>query len=202
MEIIGALAPVVAIPFAVFGLVMLFRKMRRSPSTTGVTDATVEMVSTAAHQATLTRGVRFAIRLFAGFAVGCLAIFVGFGLALVLTSTAPDLAIGLGVPGGIGGLIALLIGGLGWWQVRALRTDLRDGTFLRTTGPVRVTTIRHGSFLDLADRSFSVTYDVGRAATHAEVYQVDHSPRGHFVFELRDRAGEVVYRDKQYRPGP
>ena len=96
--------------------------------------------------------------------------------------------------------VALVFGVLGWWQVRALRSDLQRGSFLRTTGPVRVTMIRHGSFLDLVDRSFGVTYDVGHAARTADVDRVDHSPRGHYVFEMRDRHGQVVSRDKQYRP--
>ena len=97
--------------------------------------------------------------------------------------------------------VALVFGVLGWWQVRALRSDLQHGIFLRTTGPVRVTTIRHGSFLDLVDRSFGVTYDVGHVARTTEVRQVDHSPRGHYVFEMRDPNGEMVYLDKHYRPG-
>lgn len=200
MDAVAALASIASVAFGAFGLVVLVLKLRRRPATTGVTDATVEVAATAAHRAALARGVRFAARLFFGMAAGALLVFLGFGLALTVTSPAPDLALGLGLPGGIGAIVALVIGGLGWRQVGALRRDLREGVILRTTGPVRVTTIRNGSFLDLVDRSFGVTNAVGNAALNGDVQQVDHSPRGQYVFEMRDRGGTVVYRDKHYRP--
>jgi len=200
MDAITALISVAAIVFGVVSLVALVLKLRRRPATTGVTDATVEVASTEAHRATLARGVKFAARLFIGMAAGLPVVLLG--ASLYVSASNPRLTIldSLAIFGGISGTIALVIGGIGWWQVRALRADLQQGTFLRTTGPVKVTTVRHGSFLDLVDRSFGVTYDVGHTATSTDVDEVDHSPRGHYVFEMRDRAGTVVYRDKHYRP--
>lgn len=200
MEVVAALVPIAGVAFGIVSLVVLVLKLKRRPATTGVTDATVEIPSTEAHRAALARGVRAATWLFGGLAAGFPVVLLGVGLVVASTSSEPDLAVSLAVTGAIGGAIAMIVGGLGWWQVRALRLDLRDGVVLRTTGPVGVTTIRNGSFLDLADRSFGVAYAVGNAALSADVYRVDHSPRAHYVLEMRDRTGTVVYRDKHYRP--
>lgn len=194
------LVAVLGVLVGVLSLVRLVLTIRRRPSTTGVTDATVEVPSTDAHWATLVRAIRFARRLFAGMAAGFLMVLLGAGAYLAQSNPRMSFVESLAIVGGIGVTIAPIIGAIGWWQVRALRADLRNGVVLRTTGPVRVTTIRHGSFLDLADRSFGVTYDVGHAARTADVTLVEHSPRGHYVFEMRDRDGVVVYRDKHYRP--
>ena len=200
LDVVAALVPAVALVFGVLSLVVLLLRLRRRPATTGARDATVEMPSTDAHRAALARGVRFATRLFSIMAVSFLVVLLGAGAYLAQSNPGMSGLEALAITGGIGTTIALIIGALGWWQVRALRSDLQHGIFLRTTGPVRVTMIRHGSFLDLVDRSFGVTYDVGHVARTTEVRQVDHSPRGHHVFEMRDPNGEVVYRDKHYRP--
>jgi hypothetical protein len=200
MDVFAVLVSIASVVFGIVSLVALVVRMRRRPATTGVTDATVELASTDAHRAALARGVRFAKRLFSIMAVSFPVVLLGAGAYLAQSNPRMSIVESLAIVGVIGATIALIIGAIGWWQVRALRADLQRGVFLRTTGPVRVTTIRHGSFLDLVDRSFGVTYDVGHAATYADVYEVDHSPRGHYVFEMRDRSGAVVYRDKHYRP--
>ncbi len=200
MELVALFAPAVGVFVAVFGLVLLFQKLRRRPSTTGVSDATVVVPSSAAHRAVLVRKVGTAIRLYGGVAAGFLLAFLGLGVLVASSTPGTSVAEGLGTFGGLGGAFALLFGGLGWWQVRSLRADIGEGTLLRTTGPVGVSSIRNTQFLDLVDCSFGVSRAVADVAREGDVLEVDHGPRAHTVFEMRGRNGDVVYRDKHYRP--
>jgi hypothetical protein len=191
---------IVAVVISVLFMVALIWKMRRSPASTGVTDATVEVRSSDAHRAVLSRNVGTMMWICGGIAVGSLAVLLGYGLYLQRSSPWMSVTDTITSFGGIGGIIALVFGGIGWWMVDALRDDIRAGIVLRTTGPVGVTDIQNAWVLDLADRSFGVSLKVSEAASSAEVVAVDHSRRAHTVFEMRDKDGTVVYRDKHYRP--
>ncbi len=74
-----------------------------------------------------------------------------------------------------------------------VRRDLRDATYLRTSGPVQVVSVLGGWLLRLADRAFFVYRPWLKVLLNLRWATVDYSRHAHVIFEIRDSAGQVVY---------
>jgi hypothetical protein len=76
-----------------------------------------------------------------------------------------------------------------------LGRDLRERSYLRTSGPVQGVTMFNGSLLRLVDRAF-ILYQkpVVKALQNVPWATVDYSRHAHVIFEVRDRSGRNVFR--------
>jgi hypothetical protein len=103
--------------------------------------------------------------------------------------------------------VALVLVGTYIWRRIAAYVELRDGLFLRTTGPLTVERktarklrgadeVSYGP-LKFFDRELWPDESLRRRLCEARVLSgvVDHAPHLDAVFEIRDDAGRVVYRD-------
>jgi len=106
-------------------------------------------------------------------------------------------------PGGLKALPFLTCAGLlfglivGWIWVfpreLTIRKDLRDSTYLRTSGPVRVVQVYGGWLLRLSDRSFLTEARPAKALGKLTRATVDYSRHAHMIFEIRNDSGQIVY---------
>jgi hypothetical protein len=88
----------------------------------------------------------------------------------------------------------LIVGGIHVFQRELpVRRDLRDSTYLRTTGPVEVVSVYGGSLLRLADRAFLADSPPAKVLRNLTWATVDYSRHAHVIFEIRDQSGNVVY---------
>ena len=62
-------------------------------------------------------------------------------------------------------LMCLVMWTLGVWL--PARRDLREVTYLRTSGPIEVVKLKNGYFLRLADRNLTVNFDIGSALANS-----------------------------------
>jgi hypothetical protein len=132
-----------------------------------------------------------------GIIVGCFTAFflllsVGMYLALPPPASPKPFLI---VVAAVCLFFALFVGGIHVFQRELpVRRDLRESTYLRTSGPVQVISLYGGTLLRLADRAFIAdsrpAVKVLRDLTWATV---DYTRHAHVIFEIRDQAGHVVY---------
>ena len=88
----------------------------------------------------------------------------------------------------------LVVGGIHVFQrERPVRRDLRDSTYLRTSGPVQVVSLYGGSLLRLEDRAFLADPPPAKVLRNLTWATVDYSRHAHVIFEIRDQSGQVVY---------
>ncbi len=91
--------------------------------------------------------------------------------------------------------VALLVGGIYFFtRELPLRKDLRDWAFLQTTGPIETVRMSNSYMLRLEDRAFFI-YQKHVAKTLEGVgwATVMYSRHAHFIFEVRDRDGRIVF---------
>lgn len=118
----------------------------------------------------------------------------------------------IGIAGGvlamipIGVLIGAFVYLLAWLIVRfTMSRDLKDAAFLRTTGPIRVTSSYdpdNGTTytLVLTDHRFRISHKIASAAGKLSSGTVEYTKHGHIVFDIRDSSGQSVYRHPGYVP--
>jgi hypothetical protein len=88
----------------------------------------------------------------------------------------------------------LVVGGIHLFQRELpVRRDLREATFLRTSGPAQVVSVFGGSLLRLADRAFLADPPPAKVLRNFTEATVDYTRHAHVIFEVRDPAGHVVY---------
>ena len=88
----------------------------------------------------------------------------------------------------------LVVGGIHVFQrERPVRRDLRNSTYLRTSGPVEVVSLFGGSLLRLVDRAFLADPPPGKVLRNLTWATVDYSRHAHVIFEIRVQSGHVVY---------
>jgi hypothetical protein len=109
----------------------------------------------------------------------------------------PFMAIlGLCLAVGVGGTM-ILKGELPW------RRDLREPTYLRTSGPVQVVFQRGAYTLRLADRAFAPTRSPATACLAKLNWAiVDHCRHSHTILGVWDRTGANVFLFPGYQPDP
>ncbi len=167
--------------------------------------STVEIPLTPEVAALIARQSARAQRILRYIVGGFLVFFVGLGVVLAATDKTPGGGrTFLLIFGGIGVVTAFLIYGISWLtSQRPVRRDLRGTTYLRTTGPVEVVSLRGGGMLRLADRAFLMN---GRGGTKElrtlNWGTVDYSPHGHVILGAWDREGRCVYCLPGYGMGP
>jgi hypothetical protein len=148
------------------------------------------------------RGRRVVVLLTVGMGLLLFLLFGGMGAIQARTLQAFLVMGGL-----LGGTVwlpfALILWGIFLWFDRKGRRDLREGTYRRTYGPLRVESFSAGKgtafALVLADRELLVDHRVAAKASGLPWGVVSYAPRGQFVFEVRDAAGRVVYRHPLYQ---
>lgn len=106
------------------------------------------------------------------------------------------------------GLLACVAGSalvIDWfcWR-RPLGAAIRAGTYLRATGPIRISTPgRHGSTVYAGDVRMSyVQFPLHVHLRDLPWGTIDCVPRVRAVIEQRDADGELLYRYAGYRPDP
>ena len=101
--------------------------------------------------------------------------------------------IGTGAVGGSLVLILFLVWVFGSWLPS--RRDLREGTYLRTSGPIAFGRTKHGYTLRLADREMFMGHDVGYEIEGRRVKWavVDYSRHTHIIFGVWDQSGKIVF---------
>ncbi len=127
---------------------------------------------------------------------GFLVLFVGLGVVLDLADKTPgEGRTFLLILGGIGVGSAILVYGISWLtSLKPVHRDLSGTTYLRTTGPVSVATMRSGGMLRLADRAFLMNGRGGmKELSTLNWGTVDYSPHGHVILGAWDREGRCVY---------
>jgi hypothetical protein len=133
-----------------------------------------------------------------------LAILLGYAMIIGRFKSASPW-VGLLITGLVGGLLILMVVGafiFATWL--PARRDLREATYLRTSGPVAIVKMKNGYLLRLADRSFTVTSDVGETiANHSMDWAVvDHSRHAHIVLGVWDLSGKNVFSGQGYQADP
>ena len=165
-----------------------------------VQTSTLELPLTPAHIAALRHHIRkerqwfFGLASF-GTAVGVLLPF-SWGL-----SPSPSLSSVLGLVAYVAGL-ALVMDWFFWR--RPLGAVIREGTYLRATGPIRISTAgRYGSTVHAGDVRISyVQSPMSLGLRDLPWGTIDCVPRIRAVIEQRDADGELLHRYAGYRPDP
>jgi hypothetical protein len=135
---------------------------------------------------------------------GIFLLFVAMGAAFAIFGKGEgDSRLFIAIFGGIGVGGAAMIAGISWLTTRRpVLRDLREQTYLRTTGPIQVVSMQGGAMLRLADRAFLMN---GRAAMAAlsqiREGRVDYSPHGHVILAAWDLQGRSVYMAPGYDVG-
>lgn len=158
--------------------------------------STVEIPLTPEVAALIARQSARAQRILLYIVGGFLVFFVGLGAVIGATDKTPgEGRTFLFIFGGIGVVTAFLIYGISWLTTqRPVRRDLRGTTYLRTTGPVQVVSMRGGGLLRLADRAFLMNGRGGmKQLSSLNWGTVDYSPHGHVILGAWDREGRFVY---------
>ena len=110
---------------------------------------------------------------------------VGIYLAMSSPTSSKSFPIILAATGLFFGLV---VGGIHVFQrERPVRRDLRDSTYLRTSGPVQVVSLFGGSLLRLADRAFLADPPPAKVLRNLKWATVDYSRHAHVIFEIRDQ---------------
>jgi hypothetical protein len=113
-------------------------------------------------------------------------------LYLAMSPTSPNLLPILLAATGL--FFGLVVGGVHVFQREIpVRRDLRDSTYLRTSGPVQVVSLYGGSLVRLEDRAFLADPAPGKVLRNLTWATVDYSKHAHVIFEIRDQSGQVVY---------
>jgi hypothetical protein len=178
-------------------------KQQQSPSSTG--DAsnaatppsqspTTELAITPAVSAVIMRQSARSRRVMT-ITIGCgLAFFLLLGEGIDLAVSSPSGLKALPFTAGAGLLFGLIVGGI--WiftRERPIRKDLRDLTYLRTSGPVQVVPIYGGWLLRLSDRAFLTDVRPAKVLKTLTWATVDYSRHAHIIFEIRNDSGQIVY---------
>jgi hypothetical protein len=100
----------------------------------------------------------------------------------------------------VGVVISAIMAYVGWRNVRALRADLAEGRFARTTGNMSITYVRSAKYLNVGDRVLIVESGVADVIGRGMHGVVDYSAHGHVIFEIRDDKGMIVYQNRYYDP--
>ncbi|MGP8243971.1 MAG: hypothetical protein ACLQVN_05575 [Bryobacteraceae bacterium] len=80
-----------------------------------------------------------------------------------------------------------------------LRRDLREPSYLRTSGPIQLVSVRGGILLRLADRAFFVKQKTLWKLLHGVSWAtVEYSRHGHVILEVRDEKGQSIWRDMNF----
>jgi hypothetical protein len=141
-------------------------------------------------------------RIFIPISVACL-LFESILGGFFLTEDDPLGPLHIMGPAGMGlvGLfwgIFLLQGWLNQW-------DQREDSYLRTAGPMSVWEYNGMHYMKMYKYKFPMSNRMVSQVTKSysgEVgwLEVDHTRRGHFIFEVRTADGRVIYRDLGYTP--
>jgi hypothetical protein len=103
------------------------------------------------------------------------------------------------------GYIAALALALDWYcWGRHLAATLREGVYLRTTGPIRISRAGRGGATVLVGGAAIRFVPVAMSGDLRDLPwgTLDYVPRLHAVIEQRDADGELLYRYAPYRPDP
>ena len=158
---------------------------------------TVELPLTPAHVEALRHHIGWERRWFLGLIAGCAT----FGAFMPLVPGA----------GGDGRMLeGLILAGLmfafglvlDWfsWR-RPLAAAIRQGTYARTTGPIRITDFRDSGWVSVGKVTITrVATRICSGLRNLSWGTIDYAPRTHFVIEQRDADGELLYRYPGYRP--
>lgn len=138
--------------------------------------------------------------------IGSIIVFLlGLGVLLdrtIASSPGPDTVKALPILAVMSLGVAVLLGGLWFLQFGwPAQRDLRESTYLRTTGPVRVAYVMGGNLLRLADRAFNI-YKTPAVAPLAKLDWaiVDYSRHAHVILGVWDRTGANVFSASGYQP--
>ncbi len=109
----------------------------------------------------------------------------------------------LWIPVAIFGGCGLLFGGVvlltSWLP---LRRDLRETTYLITTGPIQIVAVMNGSLLRLADRAFIVRKDAATQLAGLGWAKVHHTKHAHMILGAWRQSGTSVFLADEYEPDP
>ena len=165
-----------------------------------VPTSTLDLPLTPAHIAALRHHIRKERQWF----LGLMSFGIGVGMLLPFgwgQSQGPSLSSVLGL------LVYVAVLGLvmDWffWR-RPLGAAIRSGTYLRATGPIRISAPgRYGSTVHAGDVRISYVQSPMSLGLRALPWgTVDCVPRLRAVIEQRDADGELLYRYAGYRPDP
>ena len=123
-----------------------------------------------------------------------LAFFLLLGEGIDLAVSSPSGFKALPFMAGAALLFGLIVGVI--WiftRERPIRKDLRDSSYLRTTGPVQVVPVYGGWLLRLSDRAFLIDARPAKVLANLTSASVDYSRHAHIVFEIRNDSGQIVY---------
>jgi hypothetical protein len=162
-----------------------------------VTTQTVELPLTPAHVEALRHHIAWERRWF----LGLIAASATFGAFMPLVPRA-------GQDGRV--LEGLMLAGfifafglvLDWfvWR-RPFAAAIRQGTYSRTTGPIRITEFHDSGWVSVGKVTITrVATRIGSELRNLPWGTIDYAPRTRLVVEQRDADGELLYRYPGYRP--
>lgn len=104
---------------------------------------------------------------------------------------------------------ALLVIYMSSLATREIRNDLQVGTYCLATGPLRVVcerqagieSISHAYYLQLDTRQLRISRRIFMLLDRVPAGSIAYSTFSELIFEVRNAAGHVIYRDPVYRPG-
>ena len=159
--------------------------------------ATVELPLTPAHVEALRHHISAERQWYLGF----VAFGATFGALLPLVPVGGENARFL--DGLLAAGVALVIGVFfDWFFWRGpLAAALKQGTYFRTTGPIRISNLRRSGHVQIGDvRIKHVSWRISDELRSLPWGTIDYAPRTRFVVEQRDADGEMLYRYPGYRP--
>jgi hypothetical protein len=161
----------------------------------------------ATHEMTMTPAVRAAVarelartRRLNWIVVGCIMgplLLIG----AVVDATTPEKGTSVfGIMAAVSATSGAILGGLLFLTAELpLRRDLREPSYLRTSGPIQAVSVRGGVLLRLADRAFFVKQKALWKLLHGVSWAtVEYSRHGHVIFEVRDEKGQSIWRDMNF----
>jgi hypothetical protein len=156
-------------------------------------DPTLELPATAAISELISQHLRRTSKVLLMIAIGMAGFFTLVGAGIGLTDGSPDGSKLFFAFSCIGLCIGLTVGGIGSLYSRRLQRDVRESTYLRTSGPVELWTYGSSYMLRLADRAFTVDRAPANALRNVRWATVDHTRNAHLVLSVWDGLGNAVY---------
>jgi hypothetical protein len=159
--------------------------------------ATIEQPLTETMARYLRRAITRTRWLYIGGAGACIALRL---LVASMQMPSPPARVLLGLIAICGTLILLCAAVV---TTRDLALDVRAGTYVQTTGHLRVIheermgfeAPAHTYYVQLAERQLQISRRTYRALADLSFGTVDYSRSGAVIFDVRDPAGRVVYRE-------
>jgi hypothetical protein len=208
--VIAAILIIMGWRMKAYGKGISTRPTPASPSGAAIAEAssvtpspTVELALTPAVVGLITRETARSRRIMTIVVVVGVVVFLAIGEGIDLAVSSPGNMKAFPMMAIVGLAFGLIVGGI-WFATleRPVRRDLRESTYLRTSGPIQIVPMFGGNMLRLADRAFLMN---GRSAA-AELAKlnwatVDYSKHAHVILGASDQSGNAVYSVAGYAAG-